>query len=216
MAKMKDQIDLEEVIALRAPFAGVGRSDFAVIVADPPWHFKTRSQTRQTRATLNHYSTMTIDEIKALPVAAMAGRDAVLLMWVLNSMLPQGLEVMESWGFDYRTIAFTWAKTTPKTGASWAPKWHMGLGYYSRQNTESCLLGVRGKPKRTGKDVRQLIIAPRREHSRKPDEFFEHVERLFAGPYLELFARQRRDGWSSWGNQTEKFAPTGAQLGGFQ
>lgn len=208
------QIDLEEAIAAADPFAGLKRDHYAVIAADPPWHFKTRSETRQTRAPSNHYSTMTIDEIKALPVAELAARDSVLLLWVLNSMLPQGLEVMDAWGFAFKTMAFTWAKTTSKTDGSWAPKFHMGLGYWSRQNSESCLLGVRGKPKRTGRDVRQLIIAPRREHSRKPDEFFHGVERLLSGPYLELFARQRRPGWEAWGNQTTKFAAPAAIMQG--
>jgi N6-adenosine-specific RNA methylase IME4 len=200
------QINLEEAIVAASPFGGLKHGHYAVIVADPPWHFKTRTNTRQTRAPSNHYSTMSIGDIKALPVSDLAARNSVLLLWVLNSMLPQGLDVMESWGFAFKTMAFTWAKTTSKTDCSWAPKFHMGLGYWSRQNSESCLLGVRGKPKRIHRDVRQLIIAPRREHSRKPDEFFAGVERLLPGPYLEMFARQIRPGWESWGNQTDKFA----------
>lgn len=203
------QINLEEAIVAASPFGGLKHGHYAVIVADPPWHFKTRSETRQGRAAKVHYDVMPLDDIKAMPVSTLAAKDAVLMLWVLNSMLPQGLDVMAAWGFKYKTVAFTWAKMTPKSGFC-APKWHMSLGYYSRQNTESCLLGVRGKPKRTGKDVRQLIVAPRREHSRKPDEFFESAERLFDGPYLELFSRQPRDGWDAFGNQTNKFAGTPA------
>lgn len=200
------QINLEEAIVAASPFGGLKHGHYAVIVADPPWHFKTRSETRQSRAAKVHYDVMSLDDIKAMPVSMLAAKNSVLMMWVLNSMLPHGLDVMAAWGFSYRTVAFTWAKTTSRTDGSWAPKWHMGLGYYSRQNTECCLLGVRGKPKRQGRDVRQLIVAPRREHSRKPAEFFEHVERLFDGPYLEMFSRQPRDGWDAFGNQINKFA----------
>jgi N6-adenosine-specific RNA methylase IME4 len=148
---------------------------------------------------------MTMEDILALPVAELAAPDAVLLLWAINSMLPQGLKVMEAWGFTYKTVAFTWAKTTPSSEASWAPVYHMGLGYWTRQNTEQCLLGTRGKPKRTGKDVRQLIVSPRRQHSRKPAEFFQSVERLVPGPFLDLFARERRPNWDVWGNEVGVF-----------
>jgi N6-adenosine-specific RNA methylase IME4 len=120
-------------------------------------------------------------------------------------MIPHALEVMAAWGFTYKTIGFVWAKTTSRTDMSWAPKYHMGLGYWTRANVEIVLLGVRGKPKRTGKGVRQLIVAPKREHSRKPDEFYERAERLCDGPYLELFSRQSRPGWSAFGNEVGKF-----------
>lgn len=215
-SEMGAQIDIEEAIAAKSPFAGLKRGHYATIVSDPPWHFRTRSEVRQTRATANHYQVMSIPDICAMPVADLAAKDAVLLLWVVNPMLPQGLDVMKSWGFQFKTIAFTWAKTTTKTDGLWAPKFHMGLGYWSRQNSESCLLGVRGKPKRTGKDVRQLIVAPRREHSRKPEIFYSNVERLVPGPYLDMFSREPRDGWDQFGNQAEKFAPSGAQLGGIQ
>lgn len=178
---------------------------YAVIVADPPWRFRTWSETNQQRSASRYYDLMTTEDILAMPVADLAADDAVLFLWAINPMLPQAIQTMEAWGFRYKTVAFTWAKTTKRTDASWAPKWHLGLGYWTRANTETCLLGVKGKPKRIGKGVRQLLIAPPREHSRKPDEFFAAVEQLVPGPYLELFARQSRPGWTSWGNQTDKF-----------
>lgn len=186
-------------------FGDLPPRSFGVIAADPPWRFRTWSETNQSRATSRHYNVMDVDDIKALPVADLAAEDCVLFLWCVNPMLPQALQVMEAWGFTYKTIAFTWAKTTPKTDMSWAPKWHLGLGYWTRANTETCLLGIRGKPQRIARDVRQLLIAPRREHSRKPDEFFAGVEKLVPGPYLELFSRQSRPGWSSWGAEAGKF-----------
>ncbi len=106
---------------------------------------------------------------------------------------------MHEWGFEYKTAAFTWAKTTSKDN------WHFGCGYWTRANAELCLLGTRGTPKRLSRAVRQLLISPVREHSRKPDETHERIERLVAGPYLELFARQSRPGWTTWGNEADKF-----------
>lgn len=200
-----DQLDIEDAVKARWPFGGLRRGHYAVICADPPWHFKTWSEKDQHKAASNHYDLMTTDDIKALPVAELAATDAVLLLWAVNPMLPEAFKVMEAWGFEYKTVGFCWAKTTPRTQASWAPKWHMGLGYWTRANIEICLLGVRGKPKRVSRGVRQLLLESKREHSRKPDQFFEDVERLVSGPYLELFSRQQRAGWDNWGDQTTKF-----------
>jgi N6-adenosine-specific RNA methylase IME4 len=187
------------------PFKGLPRNSFAVIAADPPWHFKTWSETNQDRAISRHYDLMTLDDIGRLPVADLAAPDCVLLLWCVNPMLPQAIATMESWGFQYKSVGFCWAKTTRRTAWSWAPNYHMGLGYWTRANIELCLLGVRGKPKRVDRGVRQLIVAPLREHSRKPEEFYESTERLAAGPYLELFSRTERAGWSTWGNEAGKF-----------
>lgn len=101
-------------------------------------------------------------------------------------------------GFNYKTVAFTWAKQTKD-----AKGWSIGLGYWTRCNPEQCLLFTRGNPRRRSASVRQLVVAPRREHSRKPDEIYDRIETLIDGPYVELFARQRREGWSSWGNQLD-------------
>lgn len=183
------------------PFNGLKRGHYQVIACDPPWSWRSWSKTNQTRATENHYETMSLDDIKRLPVVDLAAPDCVLLMWCINSMLPQALEVMDAWSFTFKTIAFTWAKTTPTTSPDWTPNYHMGLGYWTRQNTENCLLGVRGKPKRIGTDVRQLIVSPRRAHSQKPEQFYESVERLVPGPYVDLFARATRSNWAVWGNE---------------
>lgn len=185
---------------------GVPHGHYRAISADPPWRFKTWSDTRQHKSAQRYYDVMTTNDIAELPVSKLAADDCMLFLWAINPMIPQALDVMKSWGFTYKTIAFTWAKTTPRTDWTWAPKWHIGLGYWTRANTETCLLGTRGKPERVGRDVRQLLIAPRREHSRKPDEFYSSVERLVSGPYLELFSRQRRPGWTCWGNEANKFA----------
>jgi N6-adenosine-specific RNA methylase IME4 len=173
---------------------------YGALLVDPPWRFRTWSETNQAKAASNHYSLMTLDDIKAMPIADLAASDCALFMWAVNPMIPQALEVIDAWGFRFKTVAFTWAKrtTTDKT-------WHMGLGYWNRQNTEQCFLAVRGKPKRLSKSVRQLIVAPRREHSRKPDEIHDRIQSLVAGPYLELFGRQQREGWTVWGNQSDKF-----------
>lgn len=185
------------------PFSGLDRNRYGVILADPPWRFEVYSEKGEGRSP--KYARMTLDDVQALPVADLAAPDCVLLLWVVNPMLPHGLEVMRAWGFTFKTIAFCWAKTTKRSWATWTPNFHMGLGYWSRQNIELCLLGTRGRPKRTGKGVRQLMVEPLREHSRKPDETFRRIEALVPGPYCELFSRQPRPGWDTWGLEREKF-----------
>lgn len=175
---------------------------YGAILCDPPWRFRTWSETNQHKAASKHYDLMTLDDIKALPVAAFAADDCALFLWAINPMIPQALEVLAAWGFVYKTVAFTWAKQTTTGNA-----WHMGLGYWNRQNTEQCFFATRGKPMRMSKSVRQLVVEPRREHSRKPDRIHLDIEALVAGPYLEMFARQRRIGWDAWGNEIDKFTP---------
>lgn len=186
-------------------FDALRHNHYGVIAADPPWHWKSRSETRQTRSAGQHYDLMSLDEIKAMPVADLAAPNCALLLWTINPMLPQALEVMSAWGFTFKTIGFCWAKTTKRTDHSWAPKYHMGLGYWTRANVEICLLGSRGKPKRIAKDVRQLLVSPVRAHSRKPEEFYSEVERFLPGPHLELFSRTNRKNWSTWGAEAGKF-----------
>ncbi len=184
----------------RDPFDGLPHHHFGAILADPPWSWNSWSKTNQNRAAFNYYDLMSLEGIKALPVADLAADNSVLFLWAINSMLPQAIAVMGTWGFEYKTVAFTWAKRTPTDNA-----WHLGLGYWTRQNSEHCLLGTRGKPKRIGRDVRELVVAARREHSRKPHEVARGIERLVDGPYLELFARETRPRWTSWGNEVTKF-----------
>lgn len=185
------------------PFGKLEPGAYGCIAADPPWHFKVRSSKGEGRSP--EYDVMSDDDIAALPVADLALPDAVLLLWATNPMLPQAIATMERWGFAYKTIGFCWAKTTSASLPNQVPKYHMGLGYWSRSNVELCLLGVRGRPQRVGRGVRQLIVSPVREHSRKPELFYESAQALVRGPYVELFARTRRAGWSVWGNQVDMF-----------
>ena len=142
---------------------------------------------------------MSLAAIKGLPVKDLVMKDCALLLWTVSSMLPEALKVMKSWGFRYINVAFDWVKTTKSGTAA------IGMGYYTRTGSEQCLLATRGKPQILSHAVRQVIRQPRREHSRKPDEFYRSVESLFTGPYLDMFARERRDGWTSWGDQTHRF-----------
>jgi N6-adenosine-specific RNA methylase IME4 len=143
---------------------------------------------------------MTLDEIKQLPVADIAAEDSVLFLWAIDTMLPQAFDVLTAWGFTYKTVAFTWTKLNLKSSGFFT-----GLGYWTRCNSEQCLLATRGRPKRVHRDVQQLVVAPRREHSRKPDEVRTRIERLVPGPYCELFARESVPGWCAWGNQVNHF-----------
>jgi N6-adenosine-specific RNA methylase IME4 len=174
---------------------------YGVILADPPWAFETYSKIHTTphRGAQDHYSVVQYEGLSEIPVADWAAKDCALFMWVVDSHLDEALKLGEAWGFKFKTIAFVWSKLT-KNGL---PK--IGMGYWSRKQREICLLFTRGKPKRIGKGVRQLIQAERREHSRKPDEQYARIEALVGGPYLEMFARQAWPGWDSWGNETEKF-----------
>ena len=190
------------IVRTASPFNGLPLHHFGVVLADPPWRFVTRSPKGEGRSACQHYDTMTFDEIAALPVNIVTADDCWLALWVADPHIPLGLKLMEAWGFTFSGKAFTWVKQNPSGSG-----WHLGLGFTTRKNTESCWLGRRGKPKRLSKGVRELIIAPRREHSRKPDEIYERVERLASGPFLEL-ARQRRSGWASWGDQVDLFDHT--------
>lgn len=188
-----------------APFEDLPRGYFGAILCDAPWRFETWSAKGEDRSP--DYQTMTLDGLTALPVVELAAPDCVLIMWATWPMLPQALEVIAAWQFEYKTCAFDWMKAdASKFDLFEKPiTADMKLGYWTRSNSEPALLATRGKPKRTHADVRMGIIEKTREHSRKPDCIHERIERLVAGPYLELFARQKRKGWSNWGNETEKF-----------
>jgi N6-adenosine-specific RNA methylase IME4 len=173
---------------------------YNVIYADPPWTFKTFSDKGKDRSPENHYNVMNLKDICNLPVNKIANDNSVLLMWVIDPLLDKAFEVINAWGFKYKTVGFTWAKTNRKTMGFFT-----GLGYWTRGNPEMCLLATKGKPKRISKSVPQLVVEQRREHSRKPDIMYNHIENLLEGPYIELFARTQRPGWDSWGNQTDKF-----------
>lgn len=187
---------------------------YGLIIADPPWTFTVFSDKGKDRSAEKHYSTMTHDDICALPVGDLAAKDCHLMMWVTGPGLIRGdhLPVMSAWGFRPSSMGFVWIKPkvcydreTILMEALTEDVFAMGMGYTTRQNAEFVVLGRRGFPRRNSKAVHQLIVAPRREHSRKPDEIYARCEAYADGPYLELFARQRRLGWSAWGAEADKF-----------
>jgi N6-adenosine-specific RNA methylase IME4 len=184
------------------------RNHFGAIYADPPWQWMPWSaKGLGDRATSNHYTTAPIDEIAALPVGDLATDDCALFLWVAWPQLVDAVNLIARWGFEYKTCAFSWIKAHAGQIELFRDDFdvQVGLGFWTRANSEVCLLATRGKPKRLNADVRQAIIEPRREHSRKPSCVYERIERLVAGPYLELFARNTRPGWTSVGNETGKF-----------
>jgi N6-adenosine-specific RNA methylase IME4 len=183
------------------------RRDYRVILADPPWTFGTWSDKGKGRSAEAHYDTMTLEGIKALPVARWAAQDAILFMWATDPLLDRALEVIRAWGFTYKTVGFYWAKLSKGTGRLLLTEadFFTGMGFWTRANPEPCLLATKGQPKRRSGAVRKLVIAPRREHSRKPDEVQERIEQLVEGPYLEMFARTTRPGWDAWGMQAGLF-----------
>jgi|SRR5882672_1034192 len=177
---------------------------FGLIMADPPWQYLTWSDKGGTRGP--EYSVMSIDDIKEMPAASCAAKDVVLLLWAIDSMLPEALDVGKAWGFEYKTVGFYWAKSGGKRyGDALQDFFPIGLGKWTRANPEQCLLFTRGNPKRLSASVPRLIVSPRREHSRKPDKAFKYAKELAAGPYLELFSRQSRPGWVTYGNEAGKF-----------
>ena len=186
---------------------------YGAILADPPWRFQTYNEKgrlkcpdwRTAKGMPTHYGTMATEDICQIPVVDFAAPVGCLFLWISWPMLMDGLEVMARWGFEYKTCAFAWFKGNSLPLFPDDMRGQMGCGYWTRANSEVCLFGVRGKPKRLNKDVRQAILEPRREHSRKPDCIYERIERLVDGPYLELFARTSRDGWTSWGDEAGKF-----------
>lgn len=183
------------------------QSEYRVIYADPPWSFATYSDKGKGRSAQAHYDCLGMDDLCKIPVREWAARNCALFLWTTDPLLPQALKLIEAWGFTYKTIGFYWAKLNRSAPRKrFAEKdFFTGLGFWTRANVEQCLLATRGKPKREAKDVRRLVIAPRREHSRKPEEVYGRIERLLGGPYLELFARGTRPGWDSWGDQSGLF-----------
>ena len=179
---------------------------FSILYADPPWQFKRRSSFAQAHSfksqptgRITPYPTMNTEAICALNVEALAEADCVLLLWATYPMLPDALHVTSAWGFRFKTVAFTWVKRTRSDLG-----FHFGMGYWTRANPELCLLATRGHPRRHSAKVPNLIIAPVRDHSRKPDEVRERIITLCGDlPRAELFARETTPGWSTWGNELE-------------
>jgi len=170
---------------------GTGAPRFHILYADPPWHLGGGTKGRPP------YPLMNTRDICALPVSSIAASDCILFLWAVHSHLPDALAVVRAWGFSYKTVGFTWVKRTPKdTG------FLLGRGYWTHSNAEPCLLATKGHPKRVGTGVSSLIVSPRREHSRKPDEARDKIVHICGDvPRAELFARQTVPGWSAWGNE---------------
>lgn len=197
------------------PFGHLQAGAYSVITADPPWSYVVYSDRGKRRSAERHYETMGLEDIKSLPVADLATKDAHLFLWITGPHLVQGchVEIMRAWGFEPSSMAFVWLK--PKKALYEQAELFFtlseslfvkGMGHTTRQNAEFVVLGRRGSPKRFTKAMHQIIVAPRREHSRKPEEFYDRVQ-VYAGDArrCELFSRQRRPGWDVWGDEATKF-----------
>jgi N6-adenosine-specific RNA methylase IME4 len=174
------------------------KEKYNIIYADPPWTFKTYSDKGKGRSAEQHYNCMTKEDIQKLPIQNICEKNCVLFLWVTYPCLKEGLELIEKWGFTYKTCAFSWIKLNKKSNTPF-----VGMGYYTRANNEICLLATKGKPlQRQSKGVKQVILSKIEEHSKKPDEVRHRIVDLFGDiPRIELFARQFADGWDCWGNE---------------
>lgn len=169
---------------------------YNIIYADPPWQYE---RARGEGVAANHYPTLSIEELREIPVGEIAAEDTVLFLWVTFPMLAEGMSLFEAWGFQYKTCAFNWIKQNPKSDG-----FFVGLGFWTRSCSEVCLLGTKGHPKRESAKVRQLVIAHRMQHSKKPDEVRERIVELCGDlPRVELFARDTFQGWDCLGNEID-------------
>lgn len=172
---------------------------YKIIYADPPWRYRTYSGKGKWGTAEQHYNTMSIEDICNLPISKIADKDCALFMWMTFPTLREAMPVIESWGFKYKTTAFVWIKQNKK-----APTLFFGLGFWTRANAEICILATKGNPKRISKKVHQVIMTPVEEHSKKPDEARKRIVELMGDiDKIELFARQKTDGWDVWGNEVE-------------
>lgn len=201
---------LETPEAVSAPddfMAVVGGRKYKTVLADPPWRFQNSTgKVAPEHKRLSRYATMTLEDIMALPVADACSPTAHLYLWVPNTLLPEGLAVMKAWGFNYKSN-IVWHKIRKDGGSD-----GRGVGFYFRNVTELILFGTRGKNARTlqpGRTQVNYIKSQKREHSRKPDEQYPLIESCSPGPFLEMFARGVRPGWTTWGNQADdNYQPT--------
>lgn len=185
--------------------ARIGDKKFKTVLADPPWQFQNRTgKMAPEHKRLNRYATMTLDDILALPVKETLEDTAHLYLWVPNALLPEGLRVLEAWGFQYKSNII-WHKVRKDGGPD-----GRGVGFYFRNTTEIILFGTKGTKARTlapGRSQVNIIRSQKREHSRKPDELYDIIEACSPGPYLEMFARGSRPNWTTWGNQADDYFP---------
>lgn len=178
---------------------------YGTILADPPWRFNNRTgKVAPEHRRLNRYGTMSLEEIKEIPVGIVACKKSHLYLWVPNALLPDGLEVMKAWGFEYKSNII-WHKIRKDGGPD-----GRGVGFYFRNTTEIVLFGVRGSLRTLdpGRSQVNFIATRKQEHSRKPDELYRIIESCSPGPFLELFARNTRKGWQAFGNQAAEYEPS--------
>lgn len=172
---------------------------YSIIYADPPWQYKVYSKKALGRSAESHYPTMELEDIQALPVGELADTDCVLFMWTTIPLLKDCFSVMKAWGFEYKTVGFVWIKQNRKSDSLF---W--GMGHWTRANAEFCMLATKGHPKRKSAGVHQVIISHIEEHSKKPDIVRHKIIELVGDlPRVELFARQKTDGWDAWGNEVD-------------
>jgi N6-adenosine-specific RNA methylase IME4 len=168
---------------------------YQTILADPPWQFDTWSDKGKGRSAERHYPTLDINMLCEMPVGRLYATDCTLFLWATWPRLDEALRLIKRWGFTYKTLGFIWVKTT-KDGLPM-----MGTGFWTRANSEPCLLATHGRPRRFDRGVSQVVLAPRGRHSAKPPEVRTRIQRLVEGPYAELFARERAPGWDAWGDE---------------
>ncbi len=191
------------------------QNKYQIIYADPPWHYNDRRNngTKFGGGAGNHYPTMKVNQIKQLPIKEMADKDCILFLWATFPCLKEALEVIEAWGFTYKTLGFSWIKTNKRQNLeqySFLPTDFIddffGIGFYTKSNCEVCLLAIKGNGAKLVKSnsVSSTIISPRREHSKKPEETRDRIVQLVGDiPRIELFARQKTEGWDVWGNEVQ-------------
>jgi N6-adenosine-specific RNA methylase IME4 len=168
-------------------FQNIENKKFKTIVCDPPWQFR-----RQPKSVGPTYKLLTLDEIKLVPIKGISDENAHLYLWIPNAFIKEGVAVMEAWGFSYKTV-ITWVKH------------QVGVGNHFRNSSEQILFGVRGRLPLLRRDLRTWFLADRRQHSRKPDEFYRLVESASPGPRVDVFSREKRDGWDQYGDQCDFF-----------
>ena len=198
-------MDDNELTAAQDFLKCVPEKGYGTILADPPWQFRNRTgKMAPEHKRLSRYSTIKLKEIKEIPVSVVAAENSHLYLWVPNALLKEGLEVMEAWGFEYKTNLI-WHKIRKDGGPD-----GRGVGFYFRNTTEIILFGIRGKLRTLdpGRTQVNIIRSRKREHSRKPDELYDIIEQCSPGPFLELFARGKRENWDQWGNEVEDYAPS--------
>jgi len=172
---------------------------YQIIYVDPPWRFKNYNDDTATRWVGKHYSLMSFEDICNIPIKTISGDNCILFLWATFPTLQQAFKLIERWGFTYKTVAFVWIKTNHNKSI------FMGMGYWTRSNSEICLLATKGHPKRVNANVSQVVISKREEHSKKPDIIRNMIVTLVGNlPRIELFARQKIEGWDTWGLEVPK------------